>query len=456
MGTERTELEVNAKGTPATRRELSETAKAAEDFGERTRVAFDKVRRDGDKIPDTAKAVNAAMRDIRAEAADLVAHLGPVGSAFRAVGPAGLAVGVAAGGVTLLAKATFDASRRSAEYADTLDDQSRALQVNVERWQELRFMFATVGVGGDTLFGSLGRLEQRMGKLRTLTDDEAKALRSLDPALTEGLQGAGDVDEALELIADSIARIPDAARGAQIARLLGVQDLLPLLREGSAGLAELAKRGRDAGAIIREDLVEQGAAAADKMDELAFVLEQRTNAALLTFTPTVVSLTEKLFGLGEGFLFAIDKALGLTNLGTIGNLDEQINAFKSLRGVGGRELSDAEIERVKELKRERAALRGEDRADADAAAKRRQQERADARAAATDSRAQAAAEREKRQAREAAEAAGKEAASQQEAAAKKLVALERAVAAAGLDGVNKVAAERADAMLEWQDLLAQG
>jgi hypothetical protein len=134
-----------------------------------------------------------------------------------------------------------------------------------------------------------------------------------------------DASDLLPVLADRIRGAGSAAEQAAIAKRLGIEPLLPLLRQGTDGMEALTQKARDLGIVMSAALVKQGADAADKLKELDTIMRAKTNIAFVEFADTLITI-KKLFldatTAGLNFLAALTNTLPATQ--KIADLQKQI------------------------------------------------------------------------------------------------------------------------------------
>jgi hypothetical protein len=84
----------------------------------------------------------------------------------------------------------------------------------------------------------------------------------------EDLKDVTNATDLLPILADRLGQVRDTAAQVQIARKLGIEGLLPLLREGSGGIAEMRDRAQELGLVLSNETV-KGLADADREMEIA-------------------------------------------------------------------------------------------------------------------------------------------------------------------------------------------
>lgn len=209
------------------------------------------VRIFGDKSP--------LVRELRGAQADLQKFgegLKTLGAGFAAVGTAIVAPIVAA-------------SVQFAEVGDMLDEMSGRTGMSVEALSELKY-------AADLSGGSIEGMETSIRKMQRAIYDASTGSKSAAEALgaigltADDLKGKSP-EEQFMILADRLAAIQDPSTQAAIAmELFGKTgtNLLPMLANGSAGLAAMRDEARRLGQTMSAEDAKAAAAYADTLDNL--------------------------------------------------------------------------------------------------------------------------------------------------------------------------------------------
>ncbi len=155
-----------------------------------------------------------------------------------------------------------------------------------------------VGVGGDAAASAMTNLSTTLHEAFYGRAPQALAmLNNLGIGLSLTKTGAVDSRQALYGLADAIARQKDSQTQNFIARMFGIQDLLPAIRPGGAeSLRQLEEFGRRSGAVMDE----QGTAKADQfglsLGRLKSAVTGVGNALELDMIPRFQPVSESLTG----------------------------------------------------------------------------------------------------------------------------------------------------------------
>jgi hypothetical protein len=235
---------------------------------------------------------------VRGELEGIASRAGPAAGALNGFGAAGLAAAAALGALTVAAGRAIEAM----SFGDELQTSADKLQITAEALQELQFAAEETDVPLESLEAGLAKLNGTIGAFKTGIGGKkvAGAFEALGIS-KESLDDVTDATQLLPILADRLGQVSDTASQVQIARKLGIEDLLPLLRQGSNGLAEMRDRARELGLVISNDTV-KALADADRQMELA---TRQIQANLrVAFSGLAVDIAKATAGLAE-FLTAL-------------------------------------------------------------------------------------------------------------------------------------------------------
>lgn len=215
------------------------------------------------------------------------------------VAPAALATA----GVAALAKG-MEMAKASLDFADELDATSAKIGITAESLQTLRFAAQDADIDAATLDSSMQALNATLGALQSGIGDGKirKAFEALGIPQSQ-IEGMRDASDLLPLLADRISKVGSQAEQVQIAKKLGVEDLLPLLQRGAAGIAELEGQARSLGVVVSNEVTARMA----EMSREVEIADQRMSIASTTvgsiLAPAFLTLkkatAEALLGLAE-------------------------------------------------------------------------------------------------------------------------------------------------------------
>lgn len=278
--------------------------------------------------------VMLAVKDAAKDAADgLATQAGVFGRLAASIGPVG--VGVAAGGIALVGLGL--AAVNAAAKMDQLADSADRVGVGVERFQELSFAAKLAGVGADEMVGALDRLNNSIADAAKGTGTAKDTFRALGVAVKNADGSLRSTDAVFSQIAEKLSSIEDPAKRTQLAMdLFGRSGakLLPMLKDGAAGLDDMAAKARSLGLVFDESVVRGAAATADQLDIVTDVIGHTIDRGLLALAPVLQAAAEGFLWLAEAIGQASEGFKDLENRSIArlkSDLEDARNTVKDLK-----------------------------------------------------------------------------------------------------------------------------
>ena len=251
-------------------------------------------------------ALNAAARDVQGNMASFAGRLGPLGVGLTALGPAGLAAGAAIGIVGASLGAAIGRAQEAIERFDALEDQAtKAGFQSIEAFQALRFAAEQTGAGIEAFDAGVVRLNRRIGLF--IQDGGGPAAKAFQALGIEVRDAGGQVRSTEDIFDEAVRKleaVESAAERSALASQLFGEDAGPrltlLLNQGADGIARLTQEARDAGAVIDEALVREGANAADEIAALSRVIDTQLDAAFASLGPVIIDFLGLFAELAKG------------------------------------------------------------------------------------------------------------------------------------------------------------
>ena len=182
------------------------------------------------------------------------------------------------------------------QLVDGMDDIAKAapkIGLTTAALQELQFAAGLAGVDAKGLQTAMQRLSVNMLDAGRGVVEMEQAFKAL------GVAGEKDASKVLGVIADRFAKMPDGAqKTAEAIKLFGRSGaaLIPLLNEGSAGLAAYKKEAEELGIVIDEKTLKASEALNDNISRLTAVA---TVFATRFLSPIIEGLVEMTKGFIE-------------------------------------------------------------------------------------------------------------------------------------------------------------
>lgn len=220
-----------------------------------------------------ASLLGALRFTLGADTAVFERNLKGAEASLRRVAAVGAAVGTALGAAFVGAARSITSGISSAlNSADQLNKASQQIGITVEKLSALSFAADLSGVSLETLTSSMSRLSRSMQE--AITNNTSTAARTFQALGISAADAAGQFRPTVEVfgdLADRFARIQDGAGKTALAMNIfgrsGAQ-LIPLLNQGRAGLAEATAEAERLGLVIGTNT----ARAAEKFNDTLRVL----------------------------------------------------------------------------------------------------------------------------------------------------------------------------------------
>lgn len=218
------------------------------------------------RVSTTVKKMTADIGGLGVVAARAQSALGGIGRVGVTMGKG---IGIAAAGASAAAFGIYKLTEGVSTLGDDVAKTARALGLSANALQEFRYIGERSGVGVDEMDIALKKLTVNIGDA---TSEVSKSLAKL--GVSPRMLKAAGPDEALNMIADGMARVKDPAKRAAIAVDLfgknGVK-MVNVLGEGRAGMATLAKEAHRVGYVLDGDTLD----ASEKLNDM--ILNMRTS-----------------------------------------------------------------------------------------------------------------------------------------------------------------------------------
>lgn len=360
MATQRTRVVIETEGGEDLVKQLRESEAAARQWRGKVEEAFRSAGQEAQKVPRHLKAVNAASRELRDEAASLTGRLGVAGTALKALGPAGIVVGAAAAGLGLVTAGMLAGAKRAIEFASALQDQAGAANLSTKAFQEYVFVFGQAGIRQEKAAQALQTFNRVSGQAREGTGALVTTLKDSDRAFLDQLRSITSTEGQLDLLIDRLADTEDAQERVVLASAAFGSKVGPAIanavKGGAEGVRALREQARLAGAVLSADLIETADRAGDRLDQLASVIKVQLSQSFLGLAPLIESVAVKLLQGAAAAGQFVDRFFGITRHAQASNLKDELERLLATRerlqsgnvarGDPGAEQVEAEIKRL--------------------------------------------------------------------------------------------------------------
>lgn len=283
-------------------RELDGTNKALEEAAKETNSLETQTEQLGDELEKTGKDANEAGSRFNKLSGVLKGAGAALAGAFAAVGVAAAAAGRALAGMTVGA----------AVYADEMLAAATVTGMSTDALQAYRYAAELVDVPLETLTGSMARNVRAMDAARRGVALQAGAYKALGVSVTDSRGKLRDAETVYWETIDALGRIGDETeRSALSMQIFGKSalDLNPLIKQGSAGIAQLTEEARQMGAVMSKEALSSLAEFDDTMQRLSAGANAARNALGLVLLPQLKILA------GDGVALLGEFTRGLNEAG---------------------------------------------------------------------------------------------------------------------------------------------
>jgi hypothetical protein len=170
-----------------------------------------------DEATGSQSLFEKGLESAKDKATELTSELGPMGSALRAIGPIGLAVGAAVGVAILALDKLKEQAEEAGRWATQLQNAANVIGINTVQLQGLNEAAASVGVSASDNIAAFEKFSVSLGQLRDGTGSLYTQLQKVNPSLVNQLSVTKDSATAWNLLAQAYAQA-DKQQQALIAR----------------------------------------------------------------------------------------------------------------------------------------------------------------------------------------------------------------------------------------------
>lgn len=195
----------------------------------------------------------------------------------------------------------FSLSQMMSKFLDTgdaIDKASIRLGIGAERLQSLQYAAKMSGATAEDMNSALGKLNENIAKAAAGKNEELASLfKKLGISLRDANGHVRTAADVLPEFADAIQRNTNSSVRARMAIAAfgdAGQKLIPMLQDGSKGLADMEKRGHDLGLTMSQDDVKAAASLGDKFTDLGAVFDSFGNTISAKLAPVLGPLIDDL------------------------------------------------------------------------------------------------------------------------------------------------------------------
>lgn len=202
---------------------------------------------------------------------------------------------VVGGAATAAAASLFGIAKFTANAGDQALKASQKFGIGVEALQELQYAAGLADVSNEELGMGLQQLSRRMFEVQKGSAEAAKVFSILGVKTRDASGKLRRSDDVLMEMADRFKALPEGPQKTALAMEVfgksGVK-LLPLFKDGSAGIAELRKEAQAAGVVLGEDAAKQSEEFNDSLTRLFAVMTGLRNELGVALMPVIMEVVQ--------------------------------------------------------------------------------------------------------------------------------------------------------------------
>lgn len=245
----------------------------------------------GEKSTNPAfRALSAGANEVKQGIGGLADSTGAFGRSLGVLGVAGVTFAAVMGAVAI----AVTKAKEAMAFADEIDDAAEALAIGTDALQEYRA--AMIAAGGDATDAdtAIDKFNKKLGEAQSgLGRGAMKPFAALG-FTREDLNSFDSGEEALAEVARRVADLSKESERAAVAEKLGLGPMLPLLRRGADGIADMRQEARDLGLVMDEALIKKGAAANQQLEEISGTIRVQMMEAFAGLSDEVVTFTKSI------------------------------------------------------------------------------------------------------------------------------------------------------------------
>lgn len=224
---------------------------------------------------------------------------------------------------------------------DSMDEMSKAAQkvgASTEEFSKLTYAAGLADVSMETLASSLGKLTKSQAAALNVTSQQAKVFDALGISVKNA---DGSLRESTDVLADFADKFQDL-KGSPEAMAAGFalfgrsfQELIPLLKDGSAGIREAGEELEAFGGVLSTEAANNAEEFNDNLTRLQTAAKALAQAVASDLLPDLIKLTESWIELAKDGSSLQETAHGIADVfRVVGGVAEFVGGyFKALDNV---------------------------------------------------------------------------------------------------------------------------
>jgi hypothetical protein len=203
----------------------------------------------------------------------------------------------------LLIREAAIAFRAMADEIEDIGIKAKTIGLTTDQFQELAYAARQADVSTEELNTALAFFAKGFGQAQAGVGPFVETLKKIDPETAKALKGAKNMQEALDIAADSVSTLASAEeKAAVITALFGRSGIgmARLFGEGSEQLKETGKQAKELGQVFNEVDIDKGGRISDAFTEASKAIRHEFMAAMLQLEPLIVSSATASVDLAKG------------------------------------------------------------------------------------------------------------------------------------------------------------
>lgn len=243
---------------------------------------------------------------------------------------------------------------------DKLDDLSEKTGISVQSLSALRYAGEVTGTSLDAIATSVKKLSVNMAEAASGNKEAVATFKAVGVEVRNSDGTLRSQDAVLGDLADRFASYADGAGKSALAQKIfgkAGADMIPLLNQGSEGIARLRQEAEGLGLVYGGDLAKQAAAFNDNLKKLELSAEAAKVQLAGGLLPTLNGLVETFVLLKSNGVFWLAMEQGLARVTKyVPLLSGMVTALRGLTGLGSQNLSGDPGADINRLVQERARI----------------------------------------------------------------------------------------------------
>lgn len=263
---------------------------------ELVRKTFDQLAQSGQKMwtaiasgqakaSPAMKGINAASKEVQASVAGMAASAGSAGVVLSAMGPYGVVAAAGVGGVVLALRQ----AKTAMEELGGLGETAAKIGVTTDALQKWRYVLEQTGGTAQDADAALKSFSEMFGGAMAGNKKSLKWFDALGFS-QDDLKQLKTSSAALPEVTARIASLKSEDEQLFITGKLGIQALLPAIKEGQSAIDQMMQTAMDMGLIVDEQMIKRGKEAGDKYKTLADVIDVNLKKAFVDLAPALLAI----------------------------------------------------------------------------------------------------------------------------------------------------------------------